>query len=57
MGTATGMEMESPRSESSGVLDGETARSRVAFVDDHPTLLMGVAALFALQLGVAILKK
>jgi DNA-binding NarL/FixJ family response regulator len=41
------MAMESLKSEPTGGLDGEVARIRVAFVDDHPTLLMGVAALFA----------
>lgn len=38
-----GEAMESPRSD----MAGEAARIRVAFVDDHPTLLMGIAALFA----------
>ena len=43
MAMETAMGTQTPRSE----LPDGAARIRVAFVDDHPTLLMGIAALFA----------
>ena len=47
METATGMAMKTATSSDAAAVAAAAPPTRIAFVDDHPTLLMGIAALFS----------